>query len=281
VRVLGGLGKGPSWLAWCENLHGIQPQGIRCRMRGALHAQAAITRMQTFSRRWLKPRPRSKSDGTPLTKKIEGNEITDGWAKIAAGEPDGVECLRHSDKHGRRRMPLPASLVHLKRRISEKKWKEVPLPDQGEGAKAHCSPVLPTEDALTATHMKAIKLRTDNHCWWCYWAKQTREHLFKHCAPWRAQKKAMWARVQKAAKRGKRKWRMAADERCSEAILEFLRTTDVGRKVRWNATEAESSESGTECPRGECVCGLCGRRAGFTRFAFLSNFAGSGAASDW
>jgi len=43
--------------------------------------------------------------------------------------------------------------------------------------------------------------------------------------------------------------------------LEFLRTTDVGRKVPTEkATEARSSELGTEqeCPRGKCVCGLCG-----------------------
>ena len=43
----------------------------------------------------------------------------------------------------------------------------------------------------------------------------------------------MWAKVEKDIKRRKRKWKMAelfADERCSEAILESLRTTDVGRK---------------------------------------------------
>ena len=67
---------------------------------------------------------------------------------------------------------------------------------------------------------------------------------------------------QKATKRGKRKWKIVelfADGRCSEAILEFLGPTDVGRKVPTEkATEAESSESGTEqeCPRGECVCGF-------------------------
>ena len=53
-----------------------------------------------------------------------------------------------------------------------------------------------------------------------------------------------------------------ADERCGEAILEFLRTTEGGRKVPTEkATEAESSES-EECPRGECVCGLCFYLAG-------------------
>jgi len=44
-----------------------------------------------------------------------------------------------------------------------------------------------------------------------------------------SQQEAMWAKVEKDTKRGKRKWKMVelfADERCSEAILEFLRTTD-------------------------------------------------------
>ena len=70
----------------------------------------------------------------------------------------------------------------------------------------------------------------------------------------------MWAKVEKDTKRGKRKWEMAklfADGRCSEAILEFLRTTDVGREDPVEKAEAESNDPGAEqeCPRGECICG--------------------------
>jgi len=52
--------------------------------------------------------------------------IADGWTTRAASEPDdhGVEWLAHADKYGRRSMPIPASLVHLKRRASEKQWPE-------------------------------------------------------------------------------------------------------------------------------------------------------------
>ena len=68
----------------------------------------------------------------------------------------------------------------------------------------------------------------------------------------------MWARVQKVTKRGKRKWKMAelfADER-SEEILEFLRTTDVNRKVPTEkAKEAGNSESGrNRSARGASAC---------------------------
>ena len=42
----------------------------------------------------------------------------------------------------------------------------------------------------------------------------------------------MWARVKETMKRGKQKWRVGdllADERCSLAVLDFLRSTHVGR----------------------------------------------------
>ena len=62
----------------------------------------------------------------PAHKGIQGNEKADEWAKLAAEEPDfrGVEWLKYQDRYGRRRMPLPRSLAHLKREISERKWKE-------------------------------------------------------------------------------------------------------------------------------------------------------------
>ena len=61
----------------------------------------------------------------PAHKGIPGNEVADGWAKQAASEPDGhgVKWLKRADKYGRRAMS-PTSLVHLRRRASEKKWPE-------------------------------------------------------------------------------------------------------------------------------------------------------------
>jgi len=60
----------------------------------------------------------------PAQKGVAGNEKADEWAKIAAEEPDtrGVEWLSYLDQAGARAMPLPISLAHLKREISEKKW---------------------------------------------------------------------------------------------------------------------------------------------------------------
>jgi len=62
----------------------------------------------------------------PAHKGVPGNEKADEWAKLAAEEPDtnGVEWLSFSDREGARAMPLPRSLAHLKREITEKKWEE-------------------------------------------------------------------------------------------------------------------------------------------------------------
>ena len=57
----------------------------------------------------------------PAHKGIPGNEVADGWAKLAASEPDdhGVEWLVRTDDT---RVPArPTSLAHLRRRAS-KKW---------------------------------------------------------------------------------------------------------------------------------------------------------------
>jgi len=216
---------------------------------------------------------------------------------------------RRAGRSQRREPPhSPASvLASLKRRTSEKKWKEAQewslarIKNQTKrlkqttdprGAKAHCSPVLPAEDrACPATHMKTIKLRTDNQCWCCQLAKQTPEHLSSIVPRGELSKRQCGpkCRRQRSGRNANGRW---PGERCSEAILEFRRKTDVGRKVPTEkATEAESSESGTEqeCPRHECVCGLCRSQSGIHSVRFpTSNFplctfylAGSGAASDW
>ena len=59
------------------------------------------------------------------SKGIPGSEVADGWAKQPASETDdhAVEWLSYANKYGRRSLP-PASLAHLKRSASEKKWPE-------------------------------------------------------------------------------------------------------------------------------------------------------------
>jgi len=75
--------------------------------------------------------------------------------------------------------------------------------------------------------------------------------LFNHCHRWKGQQAELWAGVGEATKRGKQKWRVGdllADERCSLAVLEFLRSTYVGRAAppveeNWDSDEEEEQQA--------------------------------------
>ena len=59
------------------------------------------------------------------------------------------------------------------------------------------------------------------------------------CPEWEAQQKILWAEVQKETGRWKSWWKIGdllVDGRCSQAILDFLSATDVGRLVRADMT---------------------------------------------
>jgi len=81
--------------------------------------------------------------------------------------------------------------------------------------------------------------------------QQTRDHLFKHCSRWRDQQAQLWARVKEATRKGKRKWRVGdllADEKCSPAVLDFLRSTYVGRAAppvegTWDSDEEDEERA--------------------------------------
>ena len=101
-------------------------------------------------------------------------------------------------------------------------------------------------------YLKSVDNRPDDYCWWCdpdnnCGTQQTRDHLFEHCSRWKDQQAQLWARVKEETKRGKRKWRVGdllADE--SPAVLDFLRTTHVGRAappVEESGDRAEEEEA--------------------------------------
>jgi len=216
----------------------------------------------------------------PAHEEIAGNEVADQWAKIAADKPyeRGVEWLTIDNRS--RRMP-PASLAHLSRQIAEKKWEEAknwaytrvtnpaynvkcrpwrqnrPDPGPAKTRKTIASRYyqLKTGHALTGQYLKWIGRREDDICWWCCKPRvtQTREHLFKVCTTWKKQQKILWKAVRAQTKRGRDRFRTAdliADERCTEAILEFLESTDVGRKAREEEWEQASSGTAEEQEEG-------------------------------
>ena len=86
----------------------------------------------------------------------------------------------------------------------------------------------------TGQYLHWAKARPDPECWWCQCPSQTRDHLFKVCREWRLQQKVLWAEVQKETGRWKSRCKirdLLADRRCSQAVLYFLTSTDVGRIV--------------------------------------------------
>jgi len=65
-------------------------------------------------------------------------------------------------------------------------------------------------------------------------------YLFKECPEWKPHQKILWAEVKKETGRWKDRWKvqdLLADARCSRAVLDFLSSTDVGRRVPAEAEE--------------------------------------------
>jgi len=63
------------------------------------------------------------------------------------------------------------------------------------------------------------------------------------------QQKILWAEVRKETERWKDRWKirdLLADERCSRAVLDFLSSTDVGRRVPAEEEDAVSTVSELE-----------------------------------
>jgi len=95
-----------------------------------------------------------------------------------------------------------------------------------------------TGHCLTVQYLAWATRRPDATCWWCQYKIQTRVHLFKNCPQWKSQQKTLWAAVLEVTRklpgptRGRDRTSIAellADQRCSQAVLTFLATTDVGR----------------------------------------------------
>jgi hypothetical protein len=94
------------------------------------------------------------------------------------------------------------------------------------------------QKASTAPYLHRTGRRVDDKCSWCKsGAVQTRDHLFKFCMRWKDAQKLLCRRVSEATKekeRGRKRWpatataALLADDRCTEAVMDFLSTTKVG-----------------------------------------------------
>ena len=65
----------------------------------------------------------------------------------------------------------------------------------------------------------------------------------------------MWREVYKETGRGKRRWRaheLFAEQRCSQALLDFLTATEMGRIVSPAGGEADAGSEASEWELWEC-----------------------------
>jgi hypothetical protein len=89
---------------------------------------------------------------------------------------------------------------------------------------------------MTTRHalIRRIQKMKSDTCWWCQCgATQTREHLFKHCRRWKGQHKVLWKSVREASGRLMKSTSIKDllwDRRCSAAVIEFFRSTEIGRR---------------------------------------------------
>jgi len=146
----------------------------------------------------------------PSHQGIEGSEVADGWAKLAADEPDahGVEWFSTTNPDAsvsERKFHLPRSLANAKRGFSEQKWAHPKGWARKQLARAGNREYRPCErqkpDPTVAKANKRLTSRfyqlKSGHCltgqylawttrrpyathWWCQYSIQTREHLFKN-----------------------------------------------------------------------------------------------------
>jgi len=62
---------------------------------------------------------------------------------------------------------------------------------------------LKTAHCLTGQYLNWTKSRSTAQCWWCPCRTQTRDHFFKACPKWKAQRKILWTEVREESERGK------------------------------------------------------------------------------
>jgi len=140
----------------------------------------------------------SGSGGAQPTRAFQGTRRPMGGPSLR-WEARGVEWKQYTDQYGRRPMPLPRSLAHLKRETPEKKWQEAkawadsrvtgkkyqycrrgkvcqkpdPAPEKSNKRLAARFYRLKAGHCLTGQYLQWTKSRPTAKCWWCpYWTVQ-------------------------------------------------------------------------------------------------------------
>jgi len=178
--------------------------------------------------------------------KDRGREAGHPWGRVAElpsanGGPGGApDTVPRQPQAGDFREEVGGGTPVGWGRTSKKKYR-MPNSQKPGGAVANSSKRIAsrfyqvkTGHCLTGQYLNWTKNRPTPQCWWCRYRTQTRDHLSKERPEWKPQQKILWAEVKKETGKGKDRCKvrdLLADGRCSQAVLDFLLTTDVGRRV--------------------------------------------------
>jgi len=219
----------------------------------------------------------------PAHKGIEGNKEADQQATKAVYK----HCGSYTEKQNPLLFLDYVSFSHVSRRLTEVKWEGSKEETKEMGKKSKHSHQydlvkrggnsavmgakktiaarfyqLKSGHALIAKYLLRIRKRRDMKCWWCGHEYQTRDHLFKWCKRWKREQRRLWVDgqegekgyegVEKVLKKPKISLPMSlvfAEEKCSQALMDFLSCTDVGRISRV-VEEADNSDHKESSDRG-------------------------------
>jgi vacuolar-type H+-ATPase subunit I/STV1 len=141
-----------------------------------------------------------------------------------------------------------ASLSYVKQAIREK-WKPMEALDKHveDARKSVASRYLQLKSghAITGTHLLRIGKVQDARCWWCSSSRQTVEHLLLECRKWRRERATM---IRKLSTKNitiretpdRRNARILFEHKATVDVLEFIETTEVGKRPVTESDEADS-----------------------------------------
>jgi hypothetical protein len=209
---------------------------------------------------------------------VPGNEKGDEWAKLAAEEPGAYGSNGRQAGDATPTIPRPPEARDLgeevdrstamgcepitarKYKIQRKQYPDRTIASSDKRTASRFDQ-LKTGRALTGQYLEWTKNCPDPKCGLCQYKHQTREHLFGNCPKWKGQQKIPRAEVRKETRRGKGRSIIldhSAGERCSQAILCFIATTQARRSVP-DATEDDVQSEAPEWALLERYADRCKR----------------------
>jgi hypothetical protein len=179
-----------------------------------------------------------------------GGAVTLTWLSSSASS-NGSKAANTVAQRAAKQPPKAmrsASLSYVKQAIREK-WKPMEALDKHvkDARKSVASRYLQLKSghAITGTHLLRIGKVQDARCWWCSSSRQTVKHLLLECRKWRRERATM---IRKLSTKNitiretpdQRNVRILFEHKATVDVLEFIETTEVGKRPVAESDEADS-----------------------------------------